>query len=65
MKRNKILQHLASVLDNCNLQDLKCDRVYLYCSMCVNELADDAIGMVQRLLDKQARDTELQNSAGD
>ena len=52
MKRNKILQHLASVLDNCNLQDLKCDRVYLYCSMCVNELADDAIGMVQRLLDK-------------
>ena len=52
MKSNKILQHLASVLDNCNLQDLKCDRVYLYCSMCVNELADDAIGMVQRLLDK-------------
>ena len=52
MKRNKILQHLASVLENCNAQDLKCDRVYLYCSMCVNELADDAIGMVQRLLDK-------------
>ncbi len=52
MKRNKILQHLASVLENCNAQDLKCDRVYLYCSMCVNDLADDAISMVQRLLDK-------------
>ena len=52
MKSNKILQHLASVLDNCNAQDLKCDRVFVHCSMCVNELADDAIGMVQRLLDK-------------
>ena len=52
MRRNETLMHLAHVMENCNAQDLKCDRVFMYCSMCVNELADDAIGMVQRLLDK-------------
>ena len=52
MRRNETLLHLANVLENCNLQDLKCECVFVHCSMCVNELADDAIGMVQRLLDK-------------
>ena len=52
MRRNKTLLHLAHVLENCNVQDLTCERVFVYCSMCVNELADDAIGLVQRLLDK-------------
>lgn len=52
MRRNETLVHLAHVLENCNVQDLNCERVFVHCSMCVNELADDAIGMVQRLLDK-------------
>lgn len=52
MKRNETLLHLASVLENCNVQDLKCKRVFVHCSMCVDELADDAIRLVQRLLDK-------------
>ena len=52
MKRNETLLYLASVMENCNAHDLKCDRVFVHCSKCVNELADDAIGMVQRLLDK-------------
>ena len=52
MRRNDTLLTLANVLKNCNLLDLKCERVFVHCSMCVNELADDAIGMVQRLLDK-------------
>lgn len=52
MRRNETLVHLAHVLENCNVQDLNCERVFVHCSMCVKELADDAIGMVQRLLDK-------------
>ena len=54
MRRNKTLLHLAHVLENCNVQDLKCDCVFVHCSMCVNELADDAIRVVKRLLDKSA-----------
>ena len=52
MRRNETLVHLANVMENCNVQDLSCERVFVHCSMCVNELADDAIGIVQRLLDK-------------
>lgn len=52
MRRNKTLLHLASVMENCNVQDLTCERVFVHCSMCANELADDAIGIVRRLLDK-------------
>jgi len=52
MRRNKTLVHLASVMENCNVQDLTCERVFAHCSMCANELADDTIGIVRRLLDK-------------
>lgn len=52
MRRNETLMHLAHVMENCNVQDLTCERVFVHCSMCVNELADDAIGIIQRLLDK-------------
>ena len=52
MRRNETLVHLTHVLENCNVLDLSCERVFVHCSMCVNELAEDAIGIVQRLLDK-------------
>jgi len=52
MRRNETLITLANVMENCNLQDLKCDCVFNYCSMCVNELAEKAISILQRLLDK-------------
>ena len=52
MKRNKTLLTLANVLENCYVLDLKCERVFVHSSMCVDELADDAIRLVQRLLDK-------------
>ena len=52
MRRNDTLMTLANVLENCNVLDLKCERVFVHSSMCVDELADDAIILVQRLLDK-------------
>ena len=52
MKRNDTLLTLANVLENCYVLDLKCERVFVHSSMCVDELADDAIRLVQRLLDK-------------
>ncbi len=52
MRRNDTLLTLANVLENCYVLGLKCERVYVNCSKCVNELADDAISLVQRLLDK-------------
>ena len=52
MKRNDTLFNLAYYLENCNVQNLKCNRVLNHCSMCVSELADDAIDILQRLLDK-------------
>ena len=52
MRRNDTLVTLANVMENCNVQDLKCDCVFNHCSMCVNELADKAISILQRLLDK-------------
>ena len=52
MKRNDALVNLAYYLENCNVQNLKCNRVFNHCSMCVSELADDAIDILQRLLDK-------------
>ena len=52
MRRNDTLLTLANVLENCNVLDLKCERVFVHSSMCVDELADDAIILVQRLLDK-------------
>ena len=52
MRRNNTLVTLANVMENCNLQDLKCSCVFNHCSMCVNELADKAISILQRLLNK-------------
>lgn len=52
MKRNDTLVTLANVMENCNVQDLKCSCVFNHCSMCVNELADKAISILQRLFDK-------------
>ena len=52
MRRNDTLVTLANVMENCNVQDLKCSCVFNHCSMCVNELADKAISILQRLLDK-------------
>ena len=52
MKRNDNLVTLANVMENCNVQDLKCSCVFNHCSKCVNELADKAICVLQRLLDK-------------
>ena len=52
MKRNDTLLTLDNVLENCYVLDLKCERVFVHCSTCVDELADDAISLVQRLLDK-------------
>ena len=52
MRRNDTLVTLANVMENCNVQDLKCSCVFNHCSMCVNELADKAISILQRLLNK-------------
>lgn len=52
MRRNEKLLRLAHVLEHCNEQDLTDDCVFMYCSMCTNELADASIRFVQRLLDK-------------
>ena len=52
MRRNNTLVTLANVMENCNVQDLKCSCVFNHCSMCVNELADKAICILLRLLDK-------------
>ena len=52
MRRNNTLVTLANVMENCNVQDLKCSCVFNHCSMCVNELADKAISILQRLLNK-------------
>ena len=52
MRRNDTLVTLANVMENCNVQDLKCSCVFNHCSMCVNELADKAICVLQRLLNK-------------
>ena len=52
MRRNNTLVTLANVMENCNVQDLKCSCVFNHCSMCVNELADKAICILQRLLNK-------------
>ena len=52
MKRNDTLVTLANVLEHCYALNLKCDSVFNHCSMCANELADKAICVLQRLLDK-------------
>ena len=54
MRRNETLIHLARVMENCNMQDLDCERIFVHCCLCMSELADDAIGMVERLLVKPA-----------
>ena len=52
MRRNKTLMYLARELESCNEQRLVCEQIFVHCSMCVNELADYSIRMVQRQLDK-------------
>ena len=52
MRRNKTLTYLAKELQSCNEQRLACERIFVHCSMCVDELADEAIAKVQPLLEK-------------
>ena len=46
------LMYLARELESCNEQRLVCEQIFVHCCRCVNELADNSIGMVQQLLDK-------------
>lgn len=54
MKQKQTLMNLADLMEHCNMHDLTCERIFVHCSLCMNELADDAIRVVKRLLDKSA-----------
>ena len=54
MKQKQTLMNLADLMEHYNMHDLTCERIFVHCSLCMNELADDAIRVVKRLLDKSA-----------
>lgn len=52
MRRNETLVHLAGIMKKCNELELPCKRAIDHYGSCVNEMADDIIGLVNRLLAK-------------
>ena len=52
MKRNETLTYLARIMEKCNELDLPCERVITHYSQCIEELADDAIIILRRILSK-------------
>ena len=52
MKRNETLSYLSRIMEKCNELDLPCERVITHYSQCIEELADDAIVILNRILSK-------------
>ena len=52
MKRNETLTYLSRIMEKCNELDLPCERVITHYSQCIEELADDAIVILNRILSK-------------
>lgn len=52
MRRNETLLHLASIMKKCNEFDLPCKRAVFHYGTCIDEMADDVMVVVNRLLDK-------------
>lgn len=52
MKRNETLTHLALIMEKCNDLNLPCVRAINHYGDCIEELADDAIVILKRILSK-------------
>ena len=52
MKRNETLTYLSRIMEKCNELDLPCERAITHYSQCIEELADDAIVILKRILSK-------------
>ena len=52
MKQNETLTYLARIMKKCNELDLPCERVITHYGQCIEELADDAIVILKRILSK-------------
>ena len=52
MKRNETLTYLSRIMEKCNELDLPCERIITHYSQCIEELADDAIVILKRILSK-------------
>ena len=52
MRRNETLVHLAAIMNKCNELELPCKRAVFHYGTCIEEMADDVINVVNRLLEK-------------
>lgn len=52
MRRNESLLHLARIMNKCNELELPGQTAIRHCGECIDEMADDIMASVQKLLDK-------------
>ena len=52
MRRNETLLHLADIMKKCNELKLPCKRAVYHYGTCIDEMADDVIAVVNKLLEK-------------
>ena len=52
MRRNEALLHLSSILNKCNELNLPCEPAIRHYGECVDEMVDDVMAVIQRLIDK-------------
>ena len=52
MKRNNTLLYLADIMKKCNELELPCEHVVFHYGTCIDEMADEVIMVVSRLLEK-------------
>ena len=52
MRRNRTLLHLARIMKKCNEFDLPCKRAVFHYGTCIDEMADDVMVVVNKLLEK-------------
>lgn len=52
MRRNETLLQLARLMGTCSELNLPCERAVYYCSTCINEMADNVIVAIDKLLNK-------------
>ena len=52
MRRNEALLHLSNILNKCNELNLPCEPAIRHYGECVDEMVDDVMAVIQRLIDK-------------
>lgn len=52
MKRNEALLHLSQIINKCNELNLPCEPAIRHYGDCINEMVDNVMTVIQRMIDK-------------